>query len=203
MLLHKWHSFRANDASAVAEANGTTVPVGLDLGSSLRYSRQQEAARGCGRRGVLWEFNRFLPEKPCQTGILGKTTLLIFPCSSSGNHRRHPTSGPIRSSREQFRGRVPIHVAASAARAASFAFLRTGCRTTREEFNRSDSRVPDYLCRCTGDRGKPFLRCAEDEVVVCPCKPRVVRRVQSENLCVRKIRFQPSDDSSLVSVGAA
>jgi len=41
-------------------------------------ARQNEAARGCGRRGVLWEFNRFLPEKPCQTGILAKTRLLIF-----------------------------------------------------------------------------------------------------------------------------
>jgi hypothetical protein len=27
---------------------------------------------------VLWEFNRFLPEKPCQTGTLAKTMLLIF-----------------------------------------------------------------------------------------------------------------------------
>ena len=34
----------------------------------VRYSRQKEAARGCGGgRGELWEFNRFLPEKPCQT----------------------------------------------------------------------------------------------------------------------------------------
>jgi hypothetical protein len=37
-------------------------------GIRFRYSRQKEAARGCGGRGVLWEFNRFLPEKPCQTG---------------------------------------------------------------------------------------------------------------------------------------
>jgi len=27
---------------------------------------------------VLWEFNRFLPEKSCQTGTLAKTILLIF-----------------------------------------------------------------------------------------------------------------------------
>jgi len=27
---------------------------------------------------VLWEFNRFLPENPCQTGTLAKTLLLIF-----------------------------------------------------------------------------------------------------------------------------
>jgi hypothetical protein len=47
-------------------------------GVRFRYSRQKEAARGCGGRGVLWEFNRFLPEKPCQTGILVKTSLLIF-----------------------------------------------------------------------------------------------------------------------------
>ena len=48
------------------------------LGVRFRYSRQKEAARGCGGRGVLWEFNRFLPEKPCQTGTLAKTILLIF-----------------------------------------------------------------------------------------------------------------------------
>ena len=47
-------------------------------GVRFRYSRQKEAARGCGGRGVRWEFNRFLPEKPCQTGTLAKTLLLIF-----------------------------------------------------------------------------------------------------------------------------
>ena len=47
-------------------------------GVCFRYSRQKEAARGCGGRGVLWEFNRFLPEKPCETGALAKTILLIF-----------------------------------------------------------------------------------------------------------------------------
>jgi hypothetical protein len=47
-------------------------------GVRFRYSRQKEAARGRGGRGVLWEFNRFLPEKPCQTATLAKTILLIF-----------------------------------------------------------------------------------------------------------------------------
>ena len=47
-------------------------------GVRFRYSRQKEAARGCGGRGVLWEFNRFLTEKPYQTGTLAKTILLIF-----------------------------------------------------------------------------------------------------------------------------
>jgi hypothetical protein len=27
---------------------------------------------------VLWEFNRFLPEKPCQTGSLAKRLLLML-----------------------------------------------------------------------------------------------------------------------------
>jgi hypothetical protein len=27
---------------------------------------------------VLWEFNRFLPEKPCQTWTFAETILLIF-----------------------------------------------------------------------------------------------------------------------------
>jgi hypothetical protein len=47
-------------------------------GVRFRYSRQKEAARGCGGRGVLWEFNRFLPEKPCQTGTLAKSLSLIL-----------------------------------------------------------------------------------------------------------------------------
>jgi hypothetical protein len=50
----------------------------------------------CGGRGVLWEFNRFLPEKPCQTGTLAKTILLIFAMerfwqpSASSCLRPHP-----------------------------------------------------------------------------------------------------------------
>ena len=47
-------------------------------GVRFRYSRQKEAARGCGGRGMLWKFNRFLPEKPCQTGTLAKTLLLML-----------------------------------------------------------------------------------------------------------------------------
>jgi hypothetical protein len=27
---------------------------------------------------MLWKFNRFLPEKPCQTGTLAKTLLLML-----------------------------------------------------------------------------------------------------------------------------
>jgi hypothetical protein len=27
---------------------------------------------------MLWKFNRFLPEKPCQTGTLAKTLLLPY-----------------------------------------------------------------------------------------------------------------------------
>jgi hypothetical protein len=27
---------------------------------------------------VLWEFNRFLPEKPCQTGTLAKNVIIDF-----------------------------------------------------------------------------------------------------------------------------
>src|ERR1700693_3569241 len=47
-------------------------------GVRFRYSRQKEAARRCGGRGVLWEFNRFLPERPCQTRTLTKTLLLML-----------------------------------------------------------------------------------------------------------------------------
>jgi hypothetical protein len=85
-------------------------------GVRFRYSRQKEAARGCGGRGVLWEFNRFLPETPCQTWTLAKTILLIFHhvASASSYLRPHPF----------FKRTVPtlgsIHAAASDARAASF-----------------------------------------------------------------------------------
>jgi hypothetical protein len=80
----------------------------------------KEAARGCGGRGVLWEFNRFLPEKHCQTGTLAKGSLLRFidvdfsQASASSYLRQHPF----------FKKTVPTLVsrdaAASAARAASF-----------------------------------------------------------------------------------
>jgi hypothetical protein len=66
-----------------------------------------------------WEFNRFLPEKPCQTGSLAKRLLLmlidvqllaaiyvILP-------RRHPLFKRVPTL-------VSIHAVASAARAASF-----------------------------------------------------------------------------------
>ena len=52
---------------------------------------------------MLWEFNRFLPEKPCQTGTLAKTLLFRLIDVELHNHLRHPTSGTIRSSRRQFR----------------------------------------------------------------------------------------------------
>ena len=47
-------------------------------GVRFRYSRQKEAVRGCGGRGALWKFNRFLPDTPCQTGTLVKTPLLML-----------------------------------------------------------------------------------------------------------------------------
>ena len=69
---------------------------------------------------MLWEFNRFLPEKPCQTGTLVKRLLLmlidvgLLATSESSYLRRHPF----------FKRAVPtlvsIHAVASAARAASF-----------------------------------------------------------------------------------
>jgi len=40
---------------------------------------------------VLWEFNRFLPEKPCQTGSLAKRLLLMLidvESSDAGVYRR-------------------------------------------------------------------------------------------------------------------
>ena len=45
---------------------------------------------------MLWEFNRFLPEKPCQTGTLAKRLLLMLidvqfsQPSASSYLRRHP-----------------------------------------------------------------------------------------------------------------
>src|SRR6202022_4479168 len=43
----------------------------------VRYSRQKEAARGCGGRG-LWKFNRFSPGKHCQKRDSAKTLLLML-----------------------------------------------------------------------------------------------------------------------------
>ena len=84
-------------------------------GVRFRYGRQKEAARGCGGRRVLWEFNRFLPKKPCQTGALAKTLLLrlidveLHNHSASSYRRRHPLfKGAVRRL-------VSIHALASAA----------------------------------------------------------------------------------------
>ncbi len=70
---------RPSHVSAVSEANGKAVPVSLDLRSSLSI-QPLEGSRSRVRRtrGALWEFNRFLSEKPCQTGSLGKRLLLML-----------------------------------------------------------------------------------------------------------------------------
>src|SRR5439155_15956007 len=70
---------RRSHVSAVSEANGKAVPVSLDLRSSLSI-QPLEGSRSRVRRtrGALWEFNRFLSEKPCQTGSLGKRLLLML-----------------------------------------------------------------------------------------------------------------------------
>ena len=92
--------------------------VALTSGVRFRYSRQKEAARGCGGRGVLWEFNRFLPEKPCQTGTLAKTLLLIFIMEQLWRHLHRPTSGPTRFSRGQ--SDACIYTRGSVRRASGF-----------------------------------------------------------------------------------
>jgi hypothetical protein len=69
---------------------------------------------------VLWEFNRFLPEKPCQTGIFTKRLLLMLIDVGRLATMRHPTAGAIRCSKGAVRRLVSIHALASAARAASF-----------------------------------------------------------------------------------
>jgi len=61
---------------------------------------------------MLWKFNRFLPEKPCQTGILVKKLLLMLIDVGLPAHVRHPTSGAIPSSSRQFRTLVSIHAVA-------------------------------------------------------------------------------------------
>ena len=88
-------------------------------GVRFRYSRQKEAARRCGGRGVLWEFNRFLPEKPCQTGTLVKRSLLRFidVDFSQAIGVILPPHHPF--FKETIPTLVSKHAAASAARAAS------------------------------------------------------------------------------------
>jgi hypothetical protein len=69
---------RPDHVSAVSEANGKAVPVSLDLRSSLSIQPLEGSRSRLRRTRVLWEFNRFLPEKPCQTGTLAKTLLLML-----------------------------------------------------------------------------------------------------------------------------
>ena len=68
----------SRNASAVSEANGTTVRVSLDLGVRFRYSRLKEAGRGCGGRGVLWELNRFWTGSHCRKRSYSKSPLLML-----------------------------------------------------------------------------------------------------------------------------
>src|SRR5229473_5635486 len=69
---------RSTNASAVSEANGTTVRVSLDLGVRFRYSRLKEAGRGCGGRGVLWELNRCLLGSHCRKRSYATSPLLML-----------------------------------------------------------------------------------------------------------------------------
>src|ERR1700688_3802736 len=98
-------------------------------GVRFRYSRQKEAAGGCGGRGELWEFNRFLPEKPCQTWTFAKTLLLIFITSQL----RQPAASSYLRPHPFFKRTVPglfvKHEAASAARAASFSRANRNVRS--------------------------------------------------------------------------
>jgi hypothetical protein len=68
----------STNASAVSEANGTTVRVSLDLGVRFRYSRLKKAGRGCGGRGVLWELNRFRLGSHCRNRSYAKSPLLML-----------------------------------------------------------------------------------------------------------------------------
>jgi hypothetical protein len=69
----------SNYVSALSEARLTRrVERNKGLGRAFDKAVHKEAARGCGGPGMLWKFNRFLPEKPCQTGTLAKTLLLML-----------------------------------------------------------------------------------------------------------------------------
>ena len=67
-----------DDVSAVSEAR-VHDKVGGEVGdvARVRYSRQKEAARGCGGRG-LWKFNRFSSGNRCQKRDSAKTMLLML-----------------------------------------------------------------------------------------------------------------------------
>jgi hypothetical protein len=47
-----------------------------------------EGARSIGGRGMLWKFNQFLAEKPCQKRDSAKTLLLML--IDVGDHRNYP-----------------------------------------------------------------------------------------------------------------
>src|ERR1700730_89652 len=67
-----------SDVSAVSEARFHDR-AGGEAGAvaRVRYSRQKEAARGCGGRG-LWKFNRFSPGNRCQKRDSAKPLLLML-----------------------------------------------------------------------------------------------------------------------------
>ena len=47
------------------------------MGRAFDKTVRRKPLAGAADAG-LWEFNRFLPEKPCQTGILAKRFLLML-----------------------------------------------------------------------------------------------------------------------------
>ena len=114
----------STNASAVSEANGTTVRVSLDLGVRFRYSRLKEAGRGCGGRGVLWELNRFRFGSHCRNRSYAKSSLLmlidILLLSASEVIVTPTVSRSRPHSSETVQTLASIHAVASAARAASF-----------------------------------------------------------------------------------
>jgi len=94
----------ADDVTAVSEANGTTVPLSLDLRSSLSI-QPLEGSRSRVRRtrGAMGIQSIFAWKALPDGGFAQNVIIEAHRCRTSRNHLRHPTAGTIRSSRGQFR----------------------------------------------------------------------------------------------------
>jgi len=140
-VISGWHRFGADYVNAVSEANGTTVPVGLDIKSSLSI-QPSEGSRSRARRtrGAMVIQSIFAWKALPDGDFVQKLVIDSHRCGTSDNHassyrRRHPL----------FKGgssEAGVYTRGSVRRASGF--LLTG--NTEDIWRRSERELRDRDC---------------------------------------------------------
>src|ERR1700693_5132397 len=87
--------FFPNHASAVSEANGTTVSVSLDLGSSLSITPSEGSRSRVRRTRGAMGIQSISAQKALPDGDFGQKVVIdAHRCRTSRNLVSHPTSAP-------------------------------------------------------------------------------------------------------------